>query len=492
MNGEADSLTFVTVGGSGDLARKKIYPALFALYCQGLLPKTFHVFGLARTPFSDEGFRARVAERLTCRYTPGTACAERMREFLARCRYVTGAYGARESFLDLYAAMRAAEGEREANRIFYLAIPPAVFLDVAHAIGGAGLVSCDPRRPWSRVVIEKPFGRDRESSDLLARELAQVFTEEQTYRIDHYLGKEMVQNLLVLRFANLVFEPIWNRNYVRCVQIAWKEDIGVEERGGYFDGTGILRDVVQNHLLQILALTAMESPERYEAGRIRDEKVKVLRAVPPVAADEVVLGQYTAAASGGGERRRGYREEPGVAPDSVTPTFAALALQVRNRRWDGVPFLIRAGKALDGRMTEIRVQFRPVPGDIFRHLGGCPADNELIIRVQPDEAINFRIVSKTPGLGLKLAAGDLDLLYRSAFRQEIPEAYESLLLDVIRGDKTLFIRGDELEAAWDIFTPALHDFDRRRREPQPYPFGSAGPAAATALAERYGVRWAGN
>lgn len=490
MQSALDNLSIVVVGASGDLARKKLFPALFALYCQGLLPPSFTVFGFARTAFTDAEFRAKISENLACRYAPGASCAERMSEFLKRCRYVTGEYGSRDAFLDLFAAMQAGEGGAAVNRIFYLAIPPAVIMDVARAIGDAGLVSCEPDRPWSRVVIEKPFGRDRQSSDLLASELVKVFSEAQTFRIDHYLGKEMVQNLMVLRFANLIFEPLWNRNFVQNVQICWKEDIGVMGRGGYFDSAGIIRDVVQNHLLQMVALVAMEPPARFESHSIRNEKVRVLQCIAPVGRDDAVIGQYTASERGGGMRSANYRDDAAVAPDSITPTFAAVALRVKNPRWEGVPFLIRAGKALDGRMTEIRILFREVPGNLFCKYGGCPAANELVIRVQPDEAVHFRIVNKIPGLGLKIEPRNLDLSYQSAFKQEIPEAYESLLLDVIRGEKSLFIRNDELAAAWDIFTPLLHTLERERVVPEPYEFGGGGPAAAEALAARHGVQWA--
>lgn len=479
-------LSIIVVGGSGDLARRKIYPALFALYSQGLLPPRFHIIGFSRTRMSDEEFRARVTEHLTCRYLPQQSCEERMGEFLARCFYVAGQYESPESFLDVYSRLREVEGAPESNRIFYLAVPPAIFTASAQGLGGAGMVSCDPCRPWSRVVIEKPFGRDRESSDELTREMAKVFTEDQTYRIDHYLGKEVIQNLLVLRFANLIFEPIWNRDFVESIRISWKEDIGIEGRGGYFESYGVIRDVVQNHLVQMLALVAMEPPPVLDAGWIRDEKVKVLRCVAPVRMEDVVLGQY-AAAEREGLRLPAYRDDPTVAPDSRTPTFAAVALRVNNRRWDGVPVFLRAGKALNGRETEIRIRFRRVPGNMFAGVAGSMEPNELVIRVQPDESIQFRIMNKVPGLRLELQARNLDLRYKAAFEEIIPDAYENLLLDVIGGEKSLFIRGDELAAAWDIFTPALHEIDRRGVQPEYYPFGSQGPAGAAALAERLGL-----
>jgi glucose-6-phosphate 1-dehydrogenase len=483
-----DNHSIVVVGASGDLARKKILPALFALHCRRLLPAQFSICGFARTAYSDEEFRARIAEHLTCRYTPAESCADRMAEFLGRCRYVPGDYASPNAFLDIYQRLREAEGGRPANRLFYLAIPPSVFVDVARSIGAAGLVSCGTESPWSRVVIEKPFGRDRASSDLLTRELAQVFTEAQTFRIDHYLGKELIQNLMVLRFANLVFEPTWTRDCIRSVLISWKEDIGVEGRGAYFDAYGIIRDVVQNHLLQILTMIAMEPPAGLDAQSVRDEKARVLKSIPPIGLEDLVIGQYTGS-GGGATGRPGYREEAAVRPDSLTPTFAAMALAVRNPRWEGVPFLIRAGKGLDVRQTEIRLRFREAPGNLFRGAGGCPPPNELVIRVQPDEAIYLRVASKVPGLTLRIEPRNLDLRYKAAFTEEIPDAYESLLLDVLRGEKSLFLRSDELATAWDVFTPALHELDRQRLTPAPYARGSRGPATADALAARYGEKW---
>ncbi|MBN1441239.1 MAG: glucose-6-phosphate dehydrogenase, partial [Planctomycetes bacterium] len=291
------------------------------------------------------------------------------------------------------------------------------------------------------------------------------------------LGKEVIQNLLVLRFANLIFEPIWNRDHIRSVQIVWKEDLGLEGRGGYFDSYGIIRDVMQNHLLQILALAAMEPPGRLDAAHIAREKVKVLRAIPPPALDEMVLGQYTSSLRGG-RRIPGYTDDETVPEGSITPTFAAVRLRVENPRWQGVPFLMRAGKGLEDRLTEIRIHFREVPSNMFCDDRGCPAPNELVIRVQPDEAIYFSIASKVPGMGLRIEPRRLDLQYRTAFTEHLPDAYESLLLEVIRGDRSLFIRSDELEAAWDIFTPVLEEIEERRIVPEPYEFGSHGPESA--------------
>lgn len=483
-----DPVSIIVLGASGDLARRKVIPALFALYCQKLLPERFCVIGFARSHLSHEEFRMRITEHLTCRYAPGESCGERMEEFLEHCFYVSGRYDDRTSFANLREELRLLENAKPANRIFYMAIPPFVFLDVAQSLRYAGLVSGPNDSNWSRAVIEKPFGSDRASSDDLVRNMADVFTEEQTYRIDHYLGKEVIQNLLVLRFANLIFDPIWNRTHVDNVQISWKEDLGVEGRGGYFDDYGIIRDVIQNHLLQILALIAMEQPVSLNSRDVRDEKVKLLRCITPVNLEDLVLGQY-GQGIWKGANRPGYREEESIPVDSRTPTYAAAVLRIANRRWDGVPFLIQAGKGLNARMTEIRIQFREVPANLYR-TQGCPlARNQLVIRVQPDEAITFEIMNKTPGLEMHLGKSDLNLRYGSAFGVEIPDAYECLLLDVMEGDESLFIRSDELAAAWDIFTPVLHQIETEKLEPDLYPFGTNAPPRACSLAAHYGAEW---
>jgi glucose-6-phosphate 1-dehydrogenase len=487
MSDGTDNLSFVVIGASGDLARKKIFPALFALYSQGFLPKRVNIFGFARTQFSDEEFRNRITENLTCRYVPPVSCSDKMSEFLSHCYYARGEYDSTDSFLDLYQKMRRFEDDT-ANRVFYMAIPPSLFIQVGSAIGNAGLVTHGSDPAWSRVVIEKPFGKDRESSDLLIKEMAKVFTEEQTYRIDHYLGKEVIENLMVLRFANLIFEPIWNNMYIKSVQIAWKEDIGVEGRGGYFDEYGIIRDVMQNHLLQMLALTAMEPPAAFEAVHIRDEKVKVLHSVTPPTMEDMIIGQYGAGRHGNRDFPA-YVDDKSVSKNSHSPTFAACTLKINNRRWNGVPFLLSAGKGLNARMTEIRIQFREAPGNIFCNIGGCPEPNQLVIRVQPDEAIYFRIISKVPGLGLALEARDLDMRYNTAFTEKIPDAYENLLLEVIRGNKELFIRDDELAVAWDVFTPVLHEIDKNALQPEIYEFGSLGPGGCRKMADKFGIKW---
>ena len=476
----------VIVGASGDLAQKKIIPSLFALRSQGFLPSPFRVFGFGRTAMTDEEFRRRCVEHLTCRYVPGESCAAHMERFLADCHYVEGRYEAPESFLDLYQKMKDVEGSIEPRSIFYLAIPPSIFVEVSQALGASGLVRCGEGSENARVVVEKPFGRDRASFDAMDRALGQVFSEDQVYRIDHYLGKEVVRNLLVLRFANYIFEPLWSRDHVRSVEIVWKEDIGVEERGRYFDEYGIIRDVMQNHLLQILALVAMERPESLNANAIKNAKLAVLRSIAPLGTEDLVVGQYHGKGTGG-DARPSYTAEKYVAPNSITPTYAAAVLRVDSARWRGVPFLMRAGKGLDSRVTEIRMRFRPVSGELFGQFIKDLRGNELVVRVQPDEGLYFRIVNKVPAVRMQLAETDLDLRYKAAFQSLIPDAYEYLLLDIVHGDRSLFIRRDELAAAWDIFTPALHELERRATRPDPYVLGTAGPSGVKSLMERYAM-----
>lgn len=480
-------LGIVVVGASGDLAQRKVYPALFALYCQDLLPDRFQIYGMARSSMDQAAFRQRIAQNLTCRCATGAACAARIETFLARCHYVSGQYASVDAYLDLVQFMHQVEGRGPVNRLFYMAVPPTVFLDIARSLGNSGLIGCMDDGPWSRVVVEKPFGRDRRSSDELVHEMQRVFVEEMTYRIDHYLGKEVVQNLLVLRFANLVFEPIWNREFIESVTITWKEPVGVGQRGGYFDQFGIIRDVMQNHLLQILALLAMERPARFDAQAVRDAKVRLLRCIRPATLGETVVGQYGAGVDG---RQRAYRDEDGVPADSRTATYAAAALGIDNARWQGVPFFLEAGKAMDERINEVRIRFRPVASNIFGDGIGPLEANELVLRVQPGEAIRLKIMNKIPGLNMAVRQTDLDLRYTAAFATQIPDAYECLLLDVLEGDRSLFIRADELEAAWDVFSPLLAEIEGRGVAPCLYPFGGGRPAPATELAVRHGVHGA--
>lgn len=481
MNPQSYSVTFVIVGASGDLARRKIVPALFALYCDGRLSADFRLFGYSRTKMDDIGFREMLSLHLTCRIAHAENCAKHINDFLEHCFYQAGSYDSQDDYRALSGRMLEKEGKEPANRVFYMAIPPEIFSNVSHTLNDAGLVGLknktDLSNGWSRVVVEKPFGYDRTSSDLLAAEMAQIFDEKDIYRIDHYLGKELVQNLMILRFANRVFEPIWSHEHIRAVRIKWCENIGLSGRAGFFDQAGIIRDVIQNHLLQILALVAMEPPSYVESMAVRDAKVALLRKVKPASMKEAVFGQYIESVYNG-MTVPSYRNEPGVSVKSRTPTYAALRLTIDTPRWQGVPFEISAGKGLSERISEVRIEFKPVQCEMFFHSGGqCPLPNELVLRIQPDEAIRLHITGKQPGLALLPAPTELNLLYRDRYGDELPEAYERLLLDVLAGERGFFIRNDELEAAWDIVTPLLAEWDASDREPEFYPFGSNGPLA---------------
>lgn len=484
----SDSLSIVIIGASGDLARRKVVPALFALDCQGLLPENFRIVGFARSDFTQDKFRTVIAEHLECRYKTGRPSSAQVYSFLEKCFYCQGQYGAKDSLLELQKLLRRLENETPSNRLYYLAVPPSVYGDVTKSLSAAGMITGKDAPEWSRVVIEKPFGYDRESSDILVKETRRAFDESQIFRIDHYLGKEVVQNLFVLRFANVVFEPVWNSRYIKSVQITWKEPGGIGARAGYFDESGIIRDVMQNHLLQIMAMIAIEPQEKFDGVSFRRRKHELLRSVSPAAIKDMALGQYQGCERDG-KRVPAYQEEPGVKVNSLTPTCAAVILRVNNKRWEGVPFLIRAGKGLDAHITEIRIIFRHIEVGPFLPYIGDFAPNELVVRVQPDEEIYLSMINKVPGLEDQLASTRLDLKYAAAFAGPIPDAYECLLLEVLHGEQGLFIGAPELEAAWDIFTPVLHEIDRCKIKPDPYPCFSRGPMSVDKLAEKYNLRW---
>ncbi|XBH61975.1 glucose-6-phosphate 1-dehydrogenase, chloroplastic [Aegilops tauschii subsp. strangulata] len=483
------TVSITVVGASGDLAKKKIFPALFALFYEDWLPEHFTIFGYARSKMSDEELRNIISMTLTCRIDQRANCSEKMDKFLKRCFYQSGQYNSEEGFHELDRKLTEKEAGKLPNRLFYLSIPPNIFVDVVRS--ASRTASLPSGSGWTRFIVEKPFGRDSESSGELTRSLKMYLEEEQIFRIDHYLGKELVENLSVLRFSNLVFQPLWSRDYIRNVQLIFSEDFGTEGRGGYFDNYGIIRDIMQNHLLQILALFAMETPVSLAAEDIRNEKVKVLRSMRKLKLEDVVVGQYKGHTRGG-KSFPAYVDDPTVPNDSVTPTFAAAALFIDNARWDGVPFLMKAGKALHTRRAEIRVQFRRVPGNLYRGNVGTDLDmatNELVLRVQPDEAIYLKINNKVPGLGMRLDSSNLNLFYSERYQREIPDAYERLLLDAMEGERRLFIRSDELDAAWAIFTPVLRELEEKRVAPELYPYGSRGPVGAHYLAANYNVRW---
>lgn len=473
--GGGGALSIVVFGASGDLAKKKTFPALFNLYAQGFLKSEHvHIFGYARSPLTDEGLRSRIKGYLkpTAVSPPGT---DPVQDFLSLVSYVPGPYEGRDGYAKLQEEMLAYErvtsGETSpTRRLFYLALPPSVYPSVCKELRQY----CMNSRGWTRVVVEKPFGKDSASAEKLSAELGALFSEDEIYRIDHYLGKEIVQNLLVMRFANQIFVPLWNRANIANVQIVFREDFGTEGRGGYFDEYGIIRDIIQNHLMQVLCLVAMERPVSVKPEDIRDEKVKVLKSIEPIRDEEVVLGQY-----------EGYTDDPTVPKGSTTPTFATIVLRIKNERWDGVPFIIKAGKALDSRKAEIRVQFRDVPGDIFS--SGKHARNEFVMRLQPSEAMYMKLTVKKPGLEMAATLSELDLSYKQRYADTIiPEAYERLILDTIRGDQQHFVRRDELKAAWEIFTPLLKKIEEGKLKTILYKEGGRGPEESDELAERVG------
>ncbi|XP_075647160.1 glucose-6-phosphate 1-dehydrogenase, chloroplastic-like [Castanea sativa] len=484
---EKSTLSIVVVGASGDLARRKIFPALFALFNEDRLPENFTIFGYARSIMTDEELRNMISKTLTCRVDKRENCNEKMDAFLKRCFYQSGQYSSEEHFLELDNKLKGKEAGKLSNRLFYLAIPPNMFVDVARCAKHRA----SSENGWTRVVVEKPFGRDTESSRELTRGLKQYLSEDQIFRIDHHLGEELVENLLVLRFSNLVFQPLWSRNYIRNVQLIFSEDFGTEGRGRYFDNYGIIRDIMQNHLLQILALFAMDTPVSLDAEDIRNEKVKVLRSVKPVQLEDVVIGQYKGDCDGN-TSYPSYTDDMTVSNNSLTPTFAAATLFINNAQWDGVPFLMIAGKALHSKRTEIRVQFRHVPGNLYNHKSGTDLDNatnELVIRIQPDEAIYLKINNKVPGLGMRLDRSELNLLYKARYPREISDAYERLLIDAIEGERRLFIRSDELDAAWQVLTPLLKELEEKKVAPELYTYGSGGPVGVHYLAAQHNIRW---
>ncbi|MEE8425043.1 MAG: glucose-6-phosphate dehydrogenase [Elusimicrobiota bacterium] len=457
-----DSCGLVIFGASGDLTSRKLFPSLNYLEKKGLLPRGFYVAGVARSPLSDAALRKKA-------------------KGLKPVYYVQGDYADPKTYSALKKRLAQLDKKHKAqgNLIFYLATPPKLYSLIPKMLHKVGLLKGLSKASWARVIIEKPFGRDLESAQALDRSLAKVLREDQIYRIDHYLGKETVQNILIFRFANAIFEPLWNRKYIDHIQISVLESVALENRAGYYDQSGVLRDMFQNHMTQLLALTAMEPPSSFDADRVRDEKVKVYRSLRPLQGPDlgkrVVLGQY-----------EGYRKEKGVSEGSRTPTFAAMKLEIENWRWKGVPFYLRTGKNLKKREAEIAVQFKSVPHSLFSEL--APSDlssNLLVFRIQPDEGISLRFETKKPGPKLCIGALTMDFDYSDVFGEDPPEAYQRLLLDCMQGDQTLFIRSDAVEATWSFFAPLL----KRGLEPCSYPGRSSGPREADALIESDGRLW---
>ena len=479
-------LPFVLVvfGATGDLGRRKLLPAMFHRDVAGQLPDDAVIMGVSRGKLSAADYVVLAREAVLEHVPADERTAADVERFVERLRYISADADSDAGWDDLAAALQPYSGRVQ---VFYLATGPALFGPICERLGRFGLAHKN-----ARVVVEKPIGKDLESARLVNEVVGKVFPEDRVYRIDHYLGKEAVQNLMALRFANGLFEPLWNAAHIDHVQITVAESLGVEGRAGYYDTAGALRDMVQNHILQLLCLVAMEPPARLNADAVRDEKLKVLRALKPVgdalSTHTVVRGQYRAGASAGGAVA-GYLDELG-ADTSTTETFVALKAEVENWRWAGVPFYLRTGKRLAERVSEIVIAFRPIPHSVFDEQAGTIAANRLVIRLQPDEGVKLWLMTKDPGPGgMRLRQVPLDMSFATTFQVRNPDAYERLVLDVVRGDQTLFMRRDEVEAAWIWIDPILNAWAESNELPKPYTAGTWGPSAAIALIERDGRTW---
>ena len=488
----SDPCAIIMFGASGDLARRKLMPALYDLAFHSCLAPSFRLMGFARTKMSDDDFRKSAGEFLPKGQEEGADDAKKS-EFLKNLQYFSGDYDDAAAFQNL--AKRLEELDQEGglggNRLFYLATPPEVYTHVIQQLKKANLTKSKGDKSWTRIIIEKPFGRDLASAKALNSKVLEAFDESQVYRIDHYLGKETVQNMLVFRFGNGIFEPLWNRNYIDSVQITAAESLGVERRAAFYETAGAMRDMIQSHVLQLTSLVAMEAPARFDATSVRNEKIKVLQSMRPFTTEsvwkDVVRGQYGPGQING-KAVPGYRQEPGVKPDSSTDTFAALKLHVDNWRWSGVPFYLRSGKRLAHPHTEVAILFKRAPHMVFR--GENTETNSLVLNIQPEEGISLSFGAKTPGSQMHIGPVKMDFEYKNTFGASTRPAYATLINDCIRGDATLFDRADSVEAAWALVDPILNTWASASAPPFPnYPAGSDGPRAADDLTGADGRHW---
>ena len=491
MTNDMDSLCYVIFGASGDLTKRKLVPALYSLFVQKLLPERFALLGVSRSVITNEEFRDAMKSAISeFREIDDVSGID---EFIQKLFYTTirfdevSAYQSLKEHLDILRLQLQISG----NTIYYLSTPPDLYGVIPKHLAEVGLQQQEDG--WKRLIIEKPFGYDLDSAIKLKDCLLRDWKEDQLFRIDHYLGKETVQNLLVTRFSNGMFEPLWNRNYIHHVEITSAESLGVEKRGGYYDSSGALRDMVQNHLLQVTALTAMEPPSSVEPAAIRNEILKIFQSLRPIRREEVqhvaIRGQYLSATIKG-KAIPGYREESGIAPDSLTETFAALKFYIDNWRWGGVPFYIRTGKRLPTHVTEVVIHFKPTPHFLFSGDRSHQSHNQLVIRIQPDEGMLLKFGMKTPGAGFEVQNVNMDFHYKELSNQRLPSAYERLIYDAIKGDATLFARTEELLEAWKFLTPVIEAWENEHEVPlYGYPAGTWGPHEADDLIEGKDMTW---
>jgi glucose-6-phosphate 1-dehydrogenase len=489
----AEPCSVILFGASGDLAKRKVIPAMYDLAQHNSLGERYAIIGFARTPMTDETFRTTIGEAAKTISEVGPIDPAKWNDFSSNLYYSAGEYGDLNSYAQLAKRLAEIDAEKKlgGNRLFYLSTPPEVYPDIVQQLGRAGLARPTNPNSWVRIIIEKPFGRDLASARELNKIVLNVFEEKQVYRIDHYLGKDTVQNLLVLRFGNGIFEPLWNRNYVDHVQITAAETLGVERRGGFYETAGALRDMIQSHVLQLTSLTAVEPPASFDATAVRNEKLKVLQSIRPydleMVAQSVVRGQYAPGVVNG-KKLAGYRDEPGVNPNSRTETFVAMKVLIDNWRWAGVPFYLRTGKRLAKRTTEIMIQFRCAPHIVFRKREVEP--NRLVLNIQPDEGISVSFGAKRPGTEMSIGNVTMNFSYREAFGGASRSAYATLLNDCLRGDATLFDRGDSVEAAWALVDPILDVWSAAKTATVPmYPAGTWGPKESDQLLERDDRQW---